>query len=149
MRVHLTSTCQKAFLLLAILAVTQPALAAEHTYQFHAWGSWAIVSQKGSNYDAVRSGTASPGGKFDGVFSGKWFKDHGAGVAMLDFGNGDTLAYEHYVEVDPATGLLIGFEIVTGGTGKFEGATGLWQSVGVYGEIPGTGTFEYVGTLTY
>jgi hypothetical protein len=120
---------------------------ADQTHAFHASGTWAI-SIKGSHLEGTRSGLASPGGPFTGVFSGKWVNGSGAGVGMLDFGHGDTLTYDWQVKLDDATGLLLGTEVVTGGTGKFAGASGIWSSVGVPAG-DGTGTFEYVGTLSY
>lgn len=131
---------------LAALVFARP-LSADPPDAFRANGTWA-VSLKGSHLEGVRSGIASPGGPFTGVFSGKWVNGAGFGVATLDFGNGDTLSYTWEVAVDPATGLLIGTEVVTGGTGRLEGASGEWSSVGVP-TGPGTGTFKYVGTLSY
>ena len=82
------------------------------------------------------------------MFSGKEVGNgSGTGVGMLDFGHGDTLTYVYKVQFD-ATGLLLGTEVVTGGTGRFAGASGTWSSVGVPAG-DGTGTFEYVGTLSY
>jgi hypothetical protein len=126
------------------LAGTAPAARAE---DFRASGTWAISVQD-KHLEGTRSGRAKPGGKFVGVFSGKWANDRGHGVGMLDFGKGTTLFYTWKVALDPETGLLIGTEAVIGGTGRFEGARGEWSSVGVPAG-DGTGTFEYVGTLMY
>jgi hypothetical protein len=131
---------------LALLGVARP-VSADPPDSFRASGTWAI-SLQGSHLEGIRSGHASPGGPFIGVFSGKWVNGSGSGVATLDFGNGDTLSYTWKVAVDPATGLLFGTEVVTGGTGRLEGASGTWSSVGVPTGA-GMGTFEYVGTLSY
>jgi hypothetical protein len=114
---------------------------------FRASGTWSLGLQ-GSHLEGVRSGHASPGGAFTGVFSGKWVNGGGFGVATLDFGNGNTLDYSWEVVLDPATGLLLGTEVVLGGTGRYAGASGTWSSVGVI-TGDGVGTFEYSGTLTY
>src|SRR5262245_24133765 len=141
-------SCRRTALVaaLAALALAWP-VSADETHDFRASGTWA-VSIQGSHLEGTRSGRASPGGPFTGVFSGKWVNGRGAGVAMLDFGHGDTLNYEWQVEIDAETGLLLGTEVVTGGTGRLAGASGTWSSVGVPAG-DGTGTFEYVGTLSY
>jgi hypothetical protein len=132
--------------MLAVLCTARPA-AADPPDSFQASGTWA-VSLQGSHLEGIRSGHAGPGGSFTGVFSGKWVNGSGFGVATLDFGNGDTLSYTWEVAVDPTSGLLFGTEVVTGGTGRFEGASGIWSSVAVP-TGPGMGTFEYVGSLSY
>ena len=131
---------------LALLGIVGPA-AGDPPDSFRASGTWAL-SLHGSHLEGTRTGLARPGGPFTGVFSGKWVNGEGAGTATLDFGNGDTLTYTWEVALDPATGRLLGTEVVTGGTGRLAGASGTWSSVGVI-TGDGTGTFEYVGTLSY
>src|SRR5262245_26748331 len=131
---------------LAVLGFAGP-LPAARAGEFRASGTWAITIE-GSHLEGTRSGRARPGGPFTGVFSGKWVNDSGVGVGMLDFGQGDTLTYEWQVDFDEETGLLLGTGVVTGGTGKFAGASGTWSSIGVPAG-DGTGTFEYDGTLSH
>jgi hypothetical protein len=141
------SICGPVLAATLVLLCAVRSVSADPPNSFQASGTWA-VSLRGSHLEGVRSGHAGPGGSFTGVFSGKWVNGSGFGVATLDFGNGDTLNYTWEVATDLASGLLIGTEVVTGGTGRFEGASGTWSSVGVP-TGPGVGTFEYVGTLSY
>ncbi len=137
-----------------VMALAMPCLAGPSSaiqageFPFRASGTWA-VSLHGSHLEGTRSGLASPGGPFVGVFSGKQTGNgRASGVGMLDFGGGDTLTYVWQVEFDAATGLLLGSGVVSGGTGRLEDASGSWSSIGVpTGD--GTGTFEYAGTLSY
>ena len=131
---------------LALLASVQVAPAAD-SQKIRVSGTWAVTLVH-TRLEGTRTGVASPGGPVDGVFSGKQVKNDAWGVGVLDFGNGDTLTYDFEATYDPAINALVGTWVVTGGTGKYSGATGGGTSFApVTG--PGTGEFEYVGTISF
>jgi hypothetical protein len=115
---------------------------------FQASSTFAIIASHGTHNELTGSGRARPGGKFTVVLAIQQLGNGDArGEFTMDFGNGDTLSFYNAVEWDPATGLLTGPYIVTGGTGKLAGASGSGTTV-VDPAGDGTGEFYLEGTLS-
>ena len=76
---------------------------------------------------------------------------------VITAANGDELHFNYSSEIDPSAlppagnGDLIiaGDCIVTGGTGRFENATGTFVYNGVFNVITSTGTAHFTGTIRY
>jgi hypothetical protein len=124
------------------------ARAAAASDRFEVKGSFLITSVQGSNTTVDVSGQASPGGSFTGSFSGKQFKNGDVrGTVTLDFGGGNTLTYFQDLVNDPATGQIDGTYVITGGTGRYAGATGSGRTT-IFPAGNGVGTFTVSGTLS-
>ena len=130
----------------AMVGLARPASAAQE-HKFTVRGTWAVTVVH-NQLDGTRTGVASPGGPVNGIFSGIQVKNDAWGVGRLDFGNGDTLTYDFEATFDPSVGALVGTWVVTGGTGKYTGATGSGTSFGPVTGF-GTGEFEYDGIVSY
>ncbi len=133
--------------LLGLVWMTAVAQAADTPFSVR--GTFQIVSIQGMNLVATGEGHASPGGSFDTTVS---VHDKGngyeSGVQTLDFGKGDTLTL--YIEDQwyPDLRERIGPYVITGGTGKFAGASGS----GTFNGFPagdGTGEFYLDGTISW
>ena len=132
---------------LALLAVARPAPAAAADCDFRLRGTFVVTSQQGTHQEVALSGRASPGGAFTGTFTGKQLGNNDVvGEVTLDFGGGDTLTYHQELEFDEETGLIVGTYEVTGGTGRYEGATGSGTTT-IDPAGGRTGTFELEGTV--
>ena len=148
MRVHSSPRAIVALAMaLALLgAVASTASAASDNFRVR--GSYVVTSVQGSNTTVAVSGQASPGGSFTGNFSGKQFSNGDVrGTVTLDFGGGNTLTYFQELENDPATGQIVGTYVITGGTGRFAGATGSGSTT-ISPAGDGTGRFTVSGTLS-
>ena len=134
---------------LAVLALATSATpAAAASSKFRVNGSFVITSVQGSNTTVDLSGRAAPGGPFTGQFTGKQFKNGDVrGDVTLDFGGGNTLTYAQELEFDEATNTIVGTYVITGGTGRFAGATGSGDTT-IFPAGNGVGTFTVSGTLS-
>jgi hypothetical protein len=136
-----------ALALLALATSATPAAAATSN-KFRLSGTFLITSVQGSNTTVDLSGRASPGGQFTGQFTGKQFQNGDVrGDVTLDFGGGDTLTYAQELEFDEATNTIVGTYVITGGTGRYAGATGSGDTT-IFPAGNGVGTFTLSGTLS-
>lgn len=77
----------------------------------------------------------------------------GTGSVTLTAANGDELRFDYVGRLDPATGRGTGTFTLTGGTGRFAGATGsgsfaaLLDLTGGFGDVPMTVTID--GAVRY
>ena len=135
---------------LVLLSLALPASAdkaADGCEELRLSGDFVVTSQQGTRQEVALSGRASPGGSFTGVFTGKQLGNNDViGDVTLDFGGGDTLTYHQELEFDEETGVIVGTFEITGGTGRFEGASGS-GTTSIDPAGGGTGTFELEGTL--
>jgi hypothetical protein len=102
---------------------------------------------KGNQFEGTTSGRAQPGGQFTGAYTGTDTGQKAVGVEIWTFTGGDTLTFAWEVQpVDKSHNVWAGTYVVTGGTGRFEGATGsadyLWTAHG-----DGTADFAMEGTI--
>jgi hypothetical protein len=135
-----------ALTVLAIAMSATPAAAASD--KFRITGSFVIASVQGANTTVDLSGRAAPGGQFTGQFTGKQFRNGDVrGNVTLDFGGGNTLTYAQELEFDAASNTIIGTYVITGGTGRFAGATGSGDTT-IFPAGNGVGTFTLSGTLS-
>ncbi len=132
-----------------LLGLAWTASAAQAGTKFQASCDWQIIASKGTHQDLIGSGNSSPGGSFTTAFSVQQVGNGDAsGFVTLDFANGDTLTYYQEGEWNPEAGLLIGTYVFTGGTGRFEGASGSGiLTVDPAGD--GTGVFWLDGTISF
>jgi len=110
---------------------------------FSASGTYHVASTHGSTYMLTLAGSATPGGTFTGAVTGKGSKTL-TESATLDFGNGDTLSYDTLSQA--SNGQSAGTYTITGGTGKYVGATGSGTHTSA-GGIP-DGTWTMSGTVS-
>lgn len=133
---------------LAVVGLARTAAAARAAdTPFQASGTFQVVSSQGTHYVITGEGHASPGGSFDTAIS--THVNNGnldeSGVQMLDFGNGDTLTLSFENLWYPDLGERVGPYLITGGTGRFAGASGSGTLTGV----PNTGQFYLEGTISW
>lgn len=132
---------------LALLGLAWPASATQ-TVKFQASGTFARQSVQGSNIVVANTGVASPGGKFSGTFVGRETPGNGVrGVCTWNFGPSDSVTFDQVMQFNQTTRRYEGTYVITGGTGKFAGASGS----GVFLSVPagnGTGTIEVAGTIS-
>ena len=133
---------------LATLGLARPAAAEKPgDCSFRVSGTFQVVSARGSKLEVAVSGHATPGGRFTGIATGPQLPNGDVkSTVTLDFGGDDTLTYRQVLENDPETGLIVGTYEITGGTGRFEGASGSGSNV-IDPAGDGTGEFELAGTL--
>jgi hypothetical protein len=136
------------------LAWTASAARAADT-KFQASGKFELVSYQGTHGVFAVGGHASSFGSFDGEVESQANNGNSGetSVATLDFGRGDTLTI--YSEDEwvpdpkkPAGGYRVGTYVITGGTGRFAGASG----TGTFTGVPngdGTGVVAYDGTISW
>jgi hypothetical protein len=136
------------------LAWTSSAARAEDA-AFRATVKFELVSWQGTHYSFDGAGHARSYGSFDAEVESQANNGNGdeTSVATLDFGWGDTLTIsseDAWVPdpKKPAGGYRAGTYVITGGTGRFAGASG----TGTFTGVPngdGTGVIDYDGTISW
>jgi hypothetical protein len=136
--------------ILTLLGLAWTATAAQATEtKFQASATFQLVSYQGTHGVFTGQGRASPGGSFTMVVETHANNGNGdeTAVATLDFGHGDTLTiYSEDVWL-PDIGQRKGSYVITGGTGRFAGASGTGTFIGVPAG-DGTGVVSYDGTIS-
>jgi hypothetical protein len=112
---------------------------------FRATGVEEIAFFRGTVVEGVSSGFAQPGGQFTSVWSGRVTGHKVVGVETWDFGGGDTLTFA--TEMEFSHGQATGTYVITGGTGRFEGASGS-ADYSRFGHGDGTADFVIEGTIS-
>ena len=151
MNAHRTSRCIVSIAVLALASLLAAARTADAATvrNFRLKGDYLIVVQQGTQRVVDVAGRSSPGGSFTGQFVGKQFHNADvAGTVTLDYGGGNTLTYYQELSWDPSVELLVGTYTITGGTGRFAGATGSGYNA-IVGAVDSVGTFELRGTISY
>jgi hypothetical protein len=136
-----------AVLALLVFAWSATSALAEDCRPFRVSGTFEVVSAQVPHIEVAVTGHANVGGRFTGLATGKQFNDGDVRTSVtLDFGGGDTLTYFQVLEVTDDGDLIVGTYEITGGTGRFAGASGSGDNViDPFGD--GTGTFELDGTI--
>ena len=144
-------------LTLFVMLGTIPASAVERPFALHGSGvATLILDQAGHPIGAVPtgSGTATHLGRWTVSGNVQYIPDsngvlHSTGEAILTASDGDKVNLQIEGVLDPIAGVDQGIFRIVGGTGRFEGATGV--SNFVVNINPLTGGFELtvVGTINY
>jgi hypothetical protein len=118
---------------------------------FELSGTYVGTDHHANRYSGVLRGAAEPGGAFVGTFRNK-VTDHGhlVGTQTYAFADGSTLTLEVDEHFDPTSGEWVGTYVITGGTGRFAGASGSGLASATPDPIDGnTGTIALSGTISF
>src|SRR5262245_16475777 len=132
---------------LALLCFAWP-LAAAQADDFRASATSVITSVRGTNLELYNEGHAMPGGPFTGTVKSKADGPGGGyGVGVWNFNAGDSLTWA-FARLDfDANGVGVAVWVITGGTGRWEGASGSgFMTVVLHDD--GTATIEVDSSLS-
>ncbi|HET6975956.1 MAG TPA: hypothetical protein VFI24_06520 [Pyrinomonadaceae bacterium] len=140
-----------------LLLTTIPASATERPFALRGSGvATLIVDESGRPTGAVAtgSGTATHLGQWTVSGSPKYTPDsngvlHSSGEATIIAANGDKLQVQIDGVLDPVAGVDQGVFYFTGGTGRFEGATGSANFVVTINPLTGGFELTVVGKINY
>jgi hypothetical protein len=137
--------------LLAASGLAGPVSAARAD-SFEVSGTYTTTDHHANRYSGTLGGIAGPGGAFIGTFEDKVTDhQHLTGTQTYLFADGSTLTLEFDERFDEAAGEWVGTYEITGGTGRFAGASGsgLASATPDAATNGNTGTIALSGTISY
>jgi hypothetical protein len=143
---------QLGLLLTALAVLALPGSVHAQERPFRAMGSGYVSEVDEDGFTAVWSGQATHLGRYDAIAEIAFQPDgSNLGTATLTGANGDSVTMTLHDVFDPVTETFVGEYVITGGTGRFAGASGSGSYVVIPDHSGDVITFDiaFEGTLRY